>query len=34
MDTITTSDRAVIRDAIDAMAPEFGALLGEIGDAG
>ena len=34
MDTITTSDRAVIRDAIDAMPPEFAALLGEIGDAG
>jgi hypothetical protein len=34
MDTTVTPDRAVIHGAIEAMAPEFAALLGEIGDAG
>ena len=34
MDTTVTPDRAVIRGAIEAMAPEFATLLGEIGDAG
>jgi hypothetical protein len=34
MDTRVTPYRAVIRGAIEAMAPEFATLLGEIGDAG
>jgi hypothetical protein len=34
MDTTVTPDRAAIRDAIEAMAPEFATLLGEIGDVG
>ena len=34
MDTAMTSDRAVIRSAIDAMSQEFAGLVGEIGDHG
>jgi hypothetical protein len=34
MDTTVTPDRAVIRCAIEAMAPEFATLVGEIGDEG
>ena len=34
MDTTVTPSRAVIRGAIEAMAPEFANLVGEIGDAG
>jgi hypothetical protein len=34
MDTTVTPDRAAIRGSIEAMAPEFATLLGEIGDAG
>ena len=33
MDTTMTPDRAVIRSAIEAMAPEFATLVGTIGDA-
>lgn len=32
MDTILTPDRAAIRSAIEAMAPEFATLVGAIGD--
>lgn len=34
MNTTVTPDRAAIRGSIEAMAPEFATLLGEIGDAG
>ena len=34
MDSTVTSDRVVIRGAIEAMAPEFATLVGEIGDEG
>jgi hypothetical protein len=34
MDSTVTPDRAAIRGSIEAMAPEFATLLGEIGDAG
>ncbi len=34
MDTAVTPDRVIIRDAIETMAPEFAALVGEIGDGG
>jgi hypothetical protein len=34
MDTAQTPDRAAIRGAIEAMAPEFATLIGEIGDRG
>ena len=34
MDTTMTPDRAAIRSAIEAMAPEFATLVGEIGDEG
>src|SRR3990172_5000047 len=34
MNVAGTPDRAVIRAAIEAMAPEFATLLGEIGDGG
>lgn len=34
MHTTITPDRVVIRGAIEAMAPEFATLVGEIGDAG
>lgn len=34
MDTTMTSDRIVLRDAIEAMTPEFAALVGEIGEEG
>lgn len=33
MDTTVTSERAAIRGSIEAMAPEFATLVGEIGDA-
>jgi hypothetical protein len=34
MNTTATPDRAAIRGAIEAMAPEFAALVAEIGDGG
>ena len=34
MDTTVTPDRAAIRGAIEAMAPEFATLVAEIGDDG
>jgi len=34
MDAAVTSDRAAIRGAIEAMAPEFATLVREIGDRG
>jgi hypothetical protein len=34
MNSAVTSDRAVIRGAIEAMGPEFTTLVGEIGDEG
>jgi hypothetical protein len=34
MDTTVTRNRAAIRGEIEAMAPEFETLMGEIGDAG
>jgi hypothetical protein len=34
MDTTMTSDRVVIRAAIEAMSPEFATLMSEIGDGG
>ena len=34
MDTTVTPDRVVIRGAIEAMSPEFAALVAEIGDGG
>ncbi|MBI5283582.1 MAG: DinB family protein [Chloroflexi bacterium] len=34
MDTTASPDRVLIRGAIEAMAPEFATLVGEIGDGG